>query len=177
MRSAIAVALLVGRTAFAEAPSEVPAKPAPHKSLVTAYAISIAATGLPLVAGAIGAGEDDRGARANAFGVLAVSVLVLGPSAGHWYAGEGVTTGLVLRAGGVAGFAALAIYDPHLDHPATTIVGLAAAIGLYETGLIWDAVTMPRAVRHFNQEHALALVPLVTSQQTSATGLAIAGAF
>lgn len=167
--------VLLGRTASAQPPGETPVKKVERKSLASAYLITIAATAVPVAISAIGA-EDGDGRGAAVFGVIGVAGMVLGPSAGHWYAGERVTTGLVLRVGAAGAVVALAVNDPQLEHPAPTLLGLLAAVALWETGVIWDAVTLPRAVRRYNRAHQLAVTPLVTGDGPT-TGVAVAGTF
>ncbi len=141
------------------------ADPESGKSLVDAYLVTLAATSGPAVAGALIMGDEQHGPRATTGGLLMTAGLVLGPSAGQWYAGEGVTTGLALRFVAAAGVATLAVGDPHGVH-VETYFGLVAALGLWETGVVWDLVTLPRAVRRTR------ITPVVTP-----SGVAIAGAF
>jgi hypothetical protein len=165
---AVAGVLLAG-SAAAEPPGETPPAPEHHKSLLRAYAISWAATALPIAAGAlIDVDSAERGWRPPVGGVIGLAGLVIGPSAGNWYAGEGLTTGLVLRLGGTAAVVTLAVADPHLDHPAT-VMGLLGAAALWETGLVWDLATLPRAIRRAN--HRI-VAPMFTG-----TGFAVAGTF
>jgi hypothetical protein len=158
MRSLLLVVLLCHGAA---------ADPAPERgtSLFDAYLVTLAATSGPVLAGMAISGEQDHGWRANMGGVIATAGLLLGPSAGHWYAGEGFTTGLALRLGGAAGLVTLAVADPHAESGMTWL-GIGAAIGMWETGFLWDVVTLPRAVRRTH------VVPVVT-----ANGIALAGRF
>jgi hypothetical protein len=121
---------------------------------------------------AIGGESCSTDACAAPFGVLGMAGLVLGPSAGHWYAGEGVTTGLVLRGSAVTGMVFLALRDPHLETPVLTVGGLIAALGVWETGVIWDLVKLPRAVRRHNRKVDMLVAPVVTDRST---GLALSG--
>jgi hypothetical protein len=163
----VALALLFARTAAAQPPGETPPSDG-DKSLLDAYLITVGATSGPMIVAAIAAGDSDRGPRATAAGIIGTAGLLLGPSAGHWYAGEGITTGLELRLGAGAAIATLAFADPHLDHDAT-VLGLIGALGLWEVGIAWDCATLPRAVRRANR---LRLAPVVTPN-----GFAIAGSF
>jgi len=155
--------LLASKAAAAE-----PAPPDGDKSLLAAYAISIGATSGPLTLGALVAGDDARGTTATAAGIVGVAALVLGPSAGHWYAGETITTGLELRLGSAALFATAAIADPHFAH-AGTYFAIAGAAGLYASGFAWDALTMPRSVHRANHP---AVVPVIAPG-----GVGVAGRF
>ena len=100
--------------------------------------------------------------------VMGGAGLVFGPSAGHWYAGDGMTTGLGMRFAAAGGIATLIVADPHGSRVSTWF-GLIGALGLWETGVAWDLVTLPRAVHRANRAR---LVPVITGN-----GLAIAGAF
>src|SRR5262245_38985247 len=179
MRALLLIVALCG-VAHAQAPGEKPVLPrddADDKSIATAYLTSVAATTLPLAVFVIGAPENERAhpTRAAVFGSLGIAALVLGPSAGHWYAHRTITTGLVLRGVAAAGIATLAIADPHGENLGALIVGGVAAVGTWEVGVIWDFATLPRSVRRYNRERRqLQLAPLVAP---STTGLALAGTF
>ncbi|MGE5184020.1 MAG: hypothetical protein ACM31C_18240 [Acidobacteriota bacterium] len=170
MRASIVAAVLAARTAAAQAPADTAPAPDADRSVLTGYLISIAATGGPLVAGAVidydGA---PRGWRPAAAGMLGIAGAIFGPSAGHWYAGEGLTPGLELRLGAGAVIATLAFRDPYLDHPTETFGGMLGAVAMWEAGVVWDAVTLPRAVRRANRR---VVAPIFTG-----TGFAVAGTF
>jgi len=158
MRALLILVLLGGAAA---------ADPAPEGSrdLLDAYLVTVAATSGPAITGAIIAGEQDHGTRATVGGIIGLAGLTLGPSAGHWYCGEGVTPGLVMRVGAFVGIAGLAVADPHGENGLTWL-GIFSAAGLFATGMIWDGVTLPRAVRRTH------VVPVITGN-----GLALAGRF
>jgi hypothetical protein len=148
------------------------------KSLLDAYLVSVAATAGPIAASMLLLGDDARGAPATIGGVIATTALFVGPSAGHWYAGGRiVTTGLVIRLSAVGVLGGLAVYDQFkpIDVGAMIVGGLAIA-ALWETGVIWDAVTLPSVVRRYNREQArrVVLAPLATDHSA---GLAVAGSF
>ncbi|MBA2539014.1 MAG: hypothetical protein H0V17_05215 [Deltaproteobacteria bacterium] len=171
-RLLIVIALVVG-SSHARAESEPPPKP---KSLLDAYLISVAATTGPVVASMLLLGDDARGTPATIGGVIATTALVFGPSAGHWYTGKIWTTGLTLRLAGAGVIGGLVVHEQFapLDI-GTLIVGGLAAVALWETGVIWDAVTLPSAVGRYNRERVrFAMVPFATERST---GLAIAGSF
>ncbi len=170
MKIFVLAVVVVGRTAFAQ-PSDTPRA---HKRLLTAVIVSDVAVGVPMLVAGIGA-EATHGSANAAFGVIAVTALLLGPSAGHWYVGEYVTKGMVVRLAGVAAIAALAIGDPHVD-PTVTIIALMGAAGLWTTGVLIDAATLPGAVQRFNDQHALGVAPLVTPEGI-VPGVSIGGAF
>ncbi|MBP9087903.1 MAG: hypothetical protein KBG15_17410 [Kofleriaceae bacterium] len=138
----------------------------------TAIGLSIGTLWAGAIAGGLGENATTPWVR-NATGGFATAATVLGPSIGQWYAGQTITPGLAMRLGAVAGVVGLAVYDPHLDHVGT-LFGIVGAVALFQTGLVWDIVTLPRAVRRMNREHGLALTPMASN---SATGLALAGRF
>ncbi|HUQ04794.1 MAG TPA: hypothetical protein VM261_19970 [Kofleriaceae bacterium] len=174
--AAAAVSLLSSSAAHADAPGETathePARrDVAHKRVRTAYLYSWAATTAPLLVGGL---SDFCGGEtcAASLGMVGVAGLVFGPSAGQWYAGEGVTTGLVLRGGAATAVIFLALRDPHLDTPVLTVGGLLAAVGVWEAGVIWDLATLPRAVRRHNRKVDMLVAPVVTDRSA---GLALAG--
>jgi hypothetical protein len=174
MRSLVFVIALC-ETAYAQAPGETPPRSDESKSIASAYMLTLAATAVPVAVAALGIpeGEQAHPYRAAALGTIGLAGLVLGPSAGHWYAGHKLTTGLVLRLGAAAGFATLTIKNPGNDEIGFIIVGSIVTAGLWEVGLIWDLATLPRAVRSHNNRR-LQVAPLVAP---NATGLALAGTF
>jgi hypothetical protein len=147
------------------------------KRIRDAYLVSWAATALPLVASVLIAGEEGNGARGAIGGTLGITAMIVGPSAGHWYAGRTWTTGLKLRLAGGAIVGAMVLGEQYrpLD-TGTVITGLLTAVALWEVGVIWDVVTIPRAVRRHNREQAraFAIAPFATERSA---GLGIAGAF
>lgn len=176
MRWLVLVIALCG-TAHAQAPGETPPRPeGSHKSILSAYLVTAAATTLPLTVAAIGAPDNEYNhpTRAAVFGSLGIAAAVLGPTAGHWYAGEGMTTGLALRLTGAAGVGALVLADPHGQNLGLLITGGVVCAGLWEVGAIWDLATVPRAVRHYNRQRDLQIAPMAAPHTT---GLALAGTF
>ncbi|KAB2906617.1 MAG: hypothetical protein F9K40_06275 [Kofleriaceae bacterium] len=159
--------------AHADAPGETPTRSRTPKRLSTAVLVTLAATSGPLAVAALGE-SCKSDACAGTTGMIGLAGLVLGPSTGHWYAGEGVTTGLVLRGAATTATVFLALRDPHLESPVVTIGGLILAAGVMETGILWDLFTLPRAVRRHNRDLDLLLTPVVTDR---AAGLALAGAW
>src|SRR5690349_1647119 len=125
MRTLLILVLLSG-TAFAQAPGaaptvdplfskEVDSPEGPPKNLLSAYLITWASTVVPVTLSLVAEPEAGKDATAlqNGLGVVGIAGMLLGPSAGHWYVGEGLTTGLALRLGAAAGVGAIAISDPH----------------------------------------------------------------
>jgi hypothetical protein len=180
------VLVLLGGTAFAQAPGDAPLRdpaaldPPPTaktKSTAEAYLVTIAATTVPIALSALAEPDDASKATTfqNALGVVGIAGMLLGPSAGHWYLGEGVTTGLALRLTGAAVIGGLVLGDPHANHVGVLIVGGIAGVGLWETGTIWDLVTLPRSVRRYNKRQIeMQLAPMVAP---GTTGLSVAGRF
>ena len=169
-RLVVTAIVLAAHTAAAQAPGDTPPAPEADKSLLSGYLITIAATSGPFVAAAlIDPDERGHGWRGPAVGGLTIAGMILGPSAGHWYAGEGLTTGLELRLGAGAVVATLVVRDPHFDRPVETLGGLFGVAAMWEVGVIWDAVTLPRAIRRANHR---AIAPVFTG-----TGFALAGTF
>lgn len=169
--SVVVATIAVAGSAAAQ-PADAPAPDRADKSLWSAYLLTAGATTMPMALIAVfgeGKGEAITGS-------IAIAGMVLGPSAGHWYVGRPFTTGLVLRAGSAVAVGALVAYDPHLDHPVTSIAGLLGAVALWEVGVIWDLVTLPRAVRRHNKRRRLQLVPMA-SDRGPVAGLAVAGSF
>ncbi len=172
----LAIVLASASPVFAQAPGETPPAPAVEReSLFDAYLVTVAGVSLPMVGAALIAGDESSSRATTVAGVIGLATLVLGPSAGHWYAGETITTGLVIRASSIAAIGALAVADPHLDHVGT-IFGLLGAVAGWETGMVWDLVTLPRAVRHWNT-HQLQLAPVVVPGQGAIAGLGLGGRF
>jgi len=167
MRHAVLIVLLSTRIASAQSPGETPPV-AEEKSALTAYFISVAATSGPLVVGAI---LDPDGDNTRGGGMIAAAGAIIGPTAGHWYAGRTWTPGLTLRiaAAGIVGGMVIREQQEPLEL-GTVVVGLTATAALWGTGVIWDLVTLPRSVRRYNREHALVIAP-------TTNGVAVAGRF
>jgi len=171
MRYVLIACLLVARAASAQPPGETSPPPQDEKSVFTAYLVTIAATSGPIAVASIVAGDENEGTTANVAGIVATTAMMLGPSAGHWYAGDAWTTGLTLRLGAAGLVGAMVLRDQQepLELP-TVVIGLTAAGGLWATGALWDFFTLPRAVRRYNREHAIVIAP-------TTNGVAIAGRF
>jgi hypothetical protein len=116
------------------------------------------------------------------------AVVVLGPSAGNWYAHKGLSAGLALRAAGcvslLIGGSLVASELFSTDTGASGVVGVGlgiAGIGALATGTVLDIVEAHRSVNTYNREHAvrrLSIAPVVAwSNGVRHGGLAIAGSF
>jgi hypothetical protein len=190
----LTTALLITTTAhaaLASPPSVTERTPPPHKkspARARNYAIGGALLGSALFGGGAlvsgGAGHHAASTAALVGGSLA---LVVGPSAGHWYAGKPVTTGMVLRAVGVgaailsANKAAECLAEACGDNVgelAGTV--LVTGLGLVVVGTVWDLVTADDEAAAWNRRHGLDVDVAPTVIGTAhglAPGLARAGRF
>ena len=148
------------------------------KDPTVALVLSSAGTALPIAVLAVHEAlpQDLRDADAV---VGAIGVFV-GPSIGHWYAGEAFDLGLGLRLGGVAvGYLGGAIATSGCSKPPMNECGLAAVYpvlaGLAMIGArtVYDIATAPRAARRHNQR-AIGIAP---TRAGSGYGLAVVGRF
>ncbi|HVK78531.1 MAG TPA: hypothetical protein VM734_34765 [Kofleriaceae bacterium] len=159
--------------------------PAPARSEATALGLSLGVTaaGLGVMAASLQYEESDFGP------VFAVgsAVALIGPSAGHIYAGEpgrAVATTLI-RAGGaglvVAGasqfeLCILAPCDDHDDNGPAVLL-MAAGTAVIVGAAVYDFIDTPRAVRRANAR-ALQVTPTVLASSSGlAPGLAFGGSF
>lgn len=120
----------------------------------------------------------------NALLYAGVAGLALMPSAGHWYAHDYVSMGLLIRAGGVAGAALLFAASPCVrgDSPyeaCTNISGgqqvaLIGGAASFLIGTLWDIGTAPGAASRYNEKLQISLVPVVSR---GSYGLALGGRF
>lgn len=113
--------------------------------------------------GMMGAADGEGGLIATGFAFTTLG-LVIGPSAGHWYAGEAgrgaATMGLRFLAFGAGGgltFGGIAVLvdsnDTGAEVAGFTMVGLASVMGAAGLGLvIWDLVDAGEAARRSNRE-------------------------
>jgi hypothetical protein len=172
---------LPSAVAHAQAPGQhQPRDAADEKSLGTALLISWGATAATGI-GALAGDELDHPAD-YAFATISTAAFVLGPTAGHWYLGKAVTTGLVIRLSGIgvaaAGIGLLAWKGPQgEDGYAPMMLTLLAGGGVWATGTIWDFATLPREVRRYNARHSRGQLGLAPMRISSGTGLALAGTF
>jgi hypothetical protein len=141
------------------------------------------ATCLSATAGVVGAGLMLGAHHDGTALTIGTVTLLVGPSAGHWYAGHVVTTGLGIRAAGLVtagvGIDLLVGCDGEpgcSTTPGWSLVG--AGFGVMVAGAVWDSVTARGAVRDWNQRHAVTLVPArLPSARGDALGLALVGRF
>lgn len=156
-----------------------------EKSPGTALILSLGGTVAAFAIGGV-ANENALLGTASGLGVW------LAPSFGHWYAGDGWTTGLTYRMAGGAAMAAGAIWvlsECSLGHDnnggddcgepgfALIIGGAAAFVG----GMVYDIATAPGAARRHNErqrqrvmQYQYAVTPTIGGDRV---GLAIGGRF
>ncbi|MBA3459286.1 MAG: hypothetical protein H0T46_04950 [Deltaproteobacteria bacterium] len=179
------VVIVLALTAQVRAESQE--RKSPNVATALAYAGAFAAPALSLVNFTLEM-ETPRERRIGYTLIGVESVLmVLGPSAGHWYTGRFTSPGLGIRAGGVAvlatGFVGLVhCVSPDVDcgrrdWESYATVGL-LTIGTTGVilGTLLDTTDASRAARRWNREHGVEAViaPTVTP---SGAGLAVAGRF
>ncbi|MCA9679968.1 MAG: hypothetical protein H6709_10240 [Kofleriaceae bacterium] len=136
----------------------------------TALGLSVAGTiAGPLLfgAGMVAAGQKSDGLAIGMYWT-GTAALLLGPSAGHWYAGHYLTPGLGLRVGGAAvavvgvaaGFGAC--FDQECDR-GPYVAAMVLGTGAYVADVVWDLATTGDAVDAWNREHGLdvGLAPIV----------------
>jgi hypothetical protein len=104
----------------------------------------------------------------------------VGPSLGHWYVGEYLTTGLWIRLAGGAVVALVASSNScgglGCEGSATTLLALGAVtVGV---GMIVDVATARGAARSFNHHGAVTITPTVmTARSGPVMGLGLGGSF
>lgn len=167
--------------ASAPAPAKAEGASGSYKNPNTALALSLGGTiGSFALIGIGGAAENGPMSTIGSVGVW------LAPSFGHWYAGDGWTTGLKWRLAG-AGAATLGIMWVAVDcigsgceddfHP-----GLMLAIGggvSFFGGMVHDIATAPRAAREHNAriEGRLRDVTVSPTFGSGRAGVALSGRF
>lgn len=177
MRHSIRLAVLLVALAASTAGAETPAP----KDPTTATMTSIGATLVPVVVGAaIVKGQDVAGS------VLIGAGLLLGPSAGHWYAGETGGVGLAIRGAAVGAMVLVAndaagcyIGDGGEEGKNCKLAQTVFMVGLgvFAGGVIYDWVTAGDSARRANTR-TIAIAPTVISgPRSTGTGLAFAAKF
>ncbi len=148
------------------------------KSESTATAISLVGT---LAGGALFAASWNMDS--GGMLLLGTGALMLGPSAGHWYAGKALTWGLPVRiagaglvaAGALAGLGCSGVSLGEDDcGGGDMVVGGLVAIGV---GAIIDIATSSGAAREYNERHWQVTPTLVSDGQSQAMGFGIGGSF
>jgi hypothetical protein len=127
----------------------------------------------------VGANTTDGGAL---FMVGAASAVIT-PSLGEWYAGDILTTGLMIRGGAAIGaVVGMGQFLSCLDTPnchgevGLSVAGVSAVA--FVSGAIYDIVDAPAAARRYNNDHHLRLAPTATSTASGkAYGVGLSGSF
>ena len=193
-RFALAFAAVTVVTATAHAQeAELPAL----KSERVATGASVAGTLVP-IAMMVAASQIEDDATSSALALGGAAGLFIGPSAGHFYAGQIMTKGLALRLGGamvvagslVAGFGDdCFLFCP--DNPDSSVpylhedtndnnehwLGVAViGVGVFAVGVIHDIATADNEARAYNRAHArtLTIAPTLGREQA---GFAVVGTF
>ncbi len=129
---------------------------------------------------------NDRDAGSPGLGYLSAAAITLGPTVGHWYAGETFTRGLGFRVGGAAtvvtGMVVLLrscpIFGDHCDDSPGGAALLAVGAVAFAYGTMDDIFTAPSAARRYNQRararRSLSVAPRITDKDA---GLVVAGTF
>ena len=183
--SVLVVVLLVSAPLRAHPSAED--RKSPNVATALAYAGTFAAPALSLATLTLDMDSPrERRIGYTLIGAEAV-LMVLGPSAGHWYSGRFVSPGLAIRAGSAAvlasGFVGLvhcASADVDCDRrdPASyaTIGLLTIGTAGMILGTLLDTTDASREARRYNRAHGLdaVIAPTITP---SGAGLALAGRF
>lgn len=163
-------------------------EPVARKEPATAAALAIGLTvgGYALVSLA-GTVEDRSEDGAVALALVGFSLATIGPSTGHFYAGEtGRGVGSIgVRMGGIAamglGATMLCILcdDEESDRSADRGVALILlGMGVYAGATIYDFIDAPRAARRTNRRRAVVATPTVLrGPDGAAPGFVVGGAF
>ena len=108
--------------------------------------------------------------------------LVVGPSAGAWYAGRTFTAGLGIRlVGGAIGtwgiYESFRCSPDHCQAPESTTVAIFVGAGLWAFGTGWELVTLHDAVEEHNASVSLMPTMLRDTRGDATPGLALIGSF
>jgi hypothetical protein len=160
-----------------------------EKSPGMALALSLGGTIGTIALASLGGDDGDGNPALGTIGALGLWVA---PSFGHWYAGDGWTTGLSYRLGGTGAILVGAIWaasscndgvddgtsrDDDCEDPGLIVAGGGAIA--FVGGIIYDIATAPRAARQHNERQrarlqGLALQPAISRDHT---GFALSGRF
>lgn len=189
--SVLIVLLLSATTAAAQPALTAPQQGSPQgtmsdsteKDPTTAVLLSIAGSAIPVALIAAGSSVDDENLQAT-FGFGAAIGMLVGPSLGHWYAGDYLTGGMAMRGIGGSAFvigAAMEFGDCFLkegcDSNGSAIMLMGGAV--FVAGVVYDVATSAEAARQYNAKHArrsFQLGPTMVGAHAS-PGLGIAGTF
>jgi hypothetical protein len=148
------------------------------KSKSTALVLSLFSTLVPMVVGdKLHDGNQVQGSRRNVLGYcVSFSGILIGPGAGHLYAGnyDACTSGIVLR-GAASGVFIVAAANSDLfddnDIP-EFIVGLGLVAIVYSA--VHDIRTAPQSAEQYNQQHGLSGLSMQPYYSANAHGLGLA---
>lgn len=188
---ALTAATLVSLGALAHAqpsaPSERVAPSTPQaKSPKAAVGLSVLGTVVPLlmIGTAVGLGDGTPEGHMPLY-LAGMTGTFIGPSIGHWYAGEVGTAGLLgrgLGAGLIGVGAAMSLNclgspDASCEPDRAGEVIAVAGIALYAGSTIYDIATAGRAAKRWNLAHVQVAPTLVGGAGHSTLGLGISGRF
>ena len=182
MRIVVPLFAILVVCAFAGSATAQADVPPPKKNPVVASALSIGVTAAMVGTGwAIEKSGTDLGAGDRSGWAASVYVpgIMLGPSVGHWYAGEVGWRGLAMRGGGVALIAAgvgVFIADGGEGPGTKSQVIMGAGLVVIGVGAVYDMTTAGDAAERYNARHgrSVVLAPLI---QDRGGGLVVAGTF
>ena len=147
----------------------------------TAWLASAGATAVPVALGVVAAAQGSEAGY-----LLATAGVLIGPSAGHWYAGDTLSTGLGIRLAGTAlaggllySAAECAIIGDESGQSHCRIKeGLfLAGVGLILVGAIHDLGSASDTVRRANARTIQIAPTMVSGARGTGAGLGVSGAF
>jgi hypothetical protein len=161
--------------------SEARAESSPPKDPTNATMIAIGATALPVITGMVLHKNAE-----TAGNVVIVVGLALGPSAGHWYAGELGWPGLAVRSAGLAMILLTGerVSDCTLNDGTTNedhckVAGgvFLFGVGAYVTGMVYDWGTAGRAARRANARAVKIAPTVINGPRSTGAGLGLSARF
>ncbi len=135
--------------------------------VATGLAVGVTASGFALGAIADAVDGDASSPATIPVVVASLAIATVGPSVGHWYAGErshAVRWTAIRAAGMAAGAAGLALAfegfedDRRYAFPAVALA--AVGLGTYMVGMYWSLYDAHRAVRRTNRRSGLVVSPM-----------------
>ena len=183
--------------------TELPRSAAQAKSPTKAFEYSLAGTLIPLGLFALGAAAEGNNGVDNDLStslmLTGIAGIMIGPSAGHFYAEGGLvkTPGLAMRAGGASAFvlggiiyvgeaiggssSCILANDPACESPPPGNLGPALIFGglaLVTVGTIYDIATAGDSARRANRSHSrLRIAPVLAKRDNGFHGIAVSGTF
>lgn len=162
-----------------------PPTAAPRKSPWTATGLAVGVTLGGLAIGGLADSVDpDASSPATWVGLgVGYAALAAGPSAGHWYAGEGrhALTWTVVRGAGIAAFGGgvYLAFDAYDDDRALVPGVLLAAAGTvaFTVGLYWDLADAHRAAHRANRRAQVSVPSVAVLPLPGGAALALGSTF